>query len=360
MSKKGKAKISDLMRREQNLAYRLLIPTALAMFLTAFYPLGSVFYTSLTNKRFASSQETEFVGLSNYIQLLSVTIKALPVEKDASGNDQIDSATGKKVYAKPGDVLPTEPKFYKKLTTFNLFGKRYVIGATDPVFLRSIYNTVIFTVIAVSLETLIGLFIALVVNSKFKGQGVMRAVMLVPWAIITVVSARIWDIMLLPSRQGLFNSVLDQYFNIGGGNISFFTTEALQMPAIIAIDVWKTSPFMALLILAGLQLIPQDMYKAADVDGAGPVKKFFSITLPLLKPSIAVALIFRTLDSLRIFDLFQVLLANKKYSMATYNYELLIQSKEMGMASAVGVIIFIIIAAAAIMYTRALGVSTDE
>lgn len=354
---KGK-KMSDFLKREQNLAYKLLIPTFLVIFLTAVYPLGHVFYTSFTNKKFASSQKVEFVGFKNYVQLLSLTIKELPPVIEG-GQQKIDNETNEPVYEEPSNVLPTEPKFYKELTKFSLFGTKYVLGATDPVFLRSIYNTLIFTIIAVFLETVIGLFIAIVVNTKFRGQGAMRAVMLVPWAVITVVSARIWDIMFLPSRQGFFNSLFNS-IGIGDGNMSFLTTEELQLPALIAVDVWKTAPFMALLLLAGLQLIPQDMYKAADVDGAGPVRKFFSITLPLLKPSMAVALIFRTLDSLRIFDLFQVLLANTKYSMATYNYELLIKSKQMGMASAVGVLIFILIAMAAISYTKALGVKADE
>ncbi len=352
-------KESTFLQKEQNLAYKLIFPTFFVIILVAFYPLGSVFYTSLTNKRFASTQETKFVGMANYNKLVSLTVKALPKKMDNSGNPMIDPETNKVMYERPTDVLPMEPKFFKELTILNFFGNKYVIGATDPVFLKSVWNTIFFTIVSVFLETLIGLGIALVVNANFFGRGAMRAVMLVPWAVITVVSARIWDIMYYSNRQGFFNSLLSR-FGWGDGNASFLTSDALQVPSIIAVDVWKTAPFMALLILAGLQLIPSDMYKAADVDGAGPFRKFWSITLPLIKPSLGVALIFRTLDSLRIFDLFQVLLANRKYSMATYNYELLIKSKEMGMASAVGVVIFIIIAIAAVSYTRALGVSAND
>jgi len=127
---------------------------------------------------------------------------------------------------------------------------------------------------------------------------------------------------------------------------------------LIAIDVWKTTPFMALILLAGLQVISGDIYEAADVDGASKVRQFFSITLPLLRPTIAVALVFRTLDAIRVFDLFQVLL-NGRYSMATYNYNVLIRQQDFGYASAVGVIIFVIILVFAIAYVRILGVNRE-
>ena len=116
---------------------------------------------------------------------------------------------------------------------------------------------------------------------------------------------------------------------------------------------------MALLLLAGLQLIPGDMYEAAEVDGAGWLRRFWSITLPLLKPTLAVALVFRTLDALRVFDVFQVLLAQTRYSMATYNYYQLIGNRDMGLSSAIGVIIFLFIFVFAVMYIRFLGVESD-
>jgi len=205
---------------------------------------------------------------------------------------------------------------------------------------------------------LLGLIVALVVNSEFKGRGAMRAVMLVPWAVITVVSARMWEWMFEPTRAGLFNMLGDR-FGLIDGSYSFLSSANLQLPAIIAVDVWKTTPFMALLILAGLQLIPNELYEAAEVDGASKFRQFFNITLPLLKPSLAVALIFRTLDALRVFDVFQVMLSQKRYSMASFNYFQLISARKMGMASAIGVIIFIIIFAFAILYMKSLGVDTE-
>jgi len=356
---------SRLARNEEKTALRLLLPAFIILIVVAIYPLGTVFYTSLTDKGFASTEETHFVGFENYKRLLSLTIKELPPKMTLSSlldehtaKQEVNPKTGELVYEKAINILPREPIRYKELVQFSLFGKRYVIGATDPDFIQAIGNTLQFTIISVILETILGLGIALVVNSGFKGRGVMRAVMLVPWAVITVVSARIWHWILQSSRVGLFNTILCK-FGIGGGQIAFLSEEIWQVPSMIIIDVWKTTPFMALLLLAGLQIIPEELYEAANIDGAGKVKQFMHITLPLLKPALAVALIFRTLDALRVFDLFQVILGSREYSMATYNYFQLIGNRAMGYSSAVGVIIFIIIFAFAILYIKALGVRSS-
>ena len=131
------------------------------------------------------------------------------------------------------------------------------------------------------------------------------------------------------------------------------------MPAMVAIDVWKTTPFMALLILACLQLIPKDVYEAADVDGASPLRQFWSVTLPMLRPTLAVALVFRTLDALRVFDLFQIVLAQSRYSMASFSYYELINDRAMGYSSASGTIIFLLIFVFAVSYIRILGVQAE-
>lgn len=356
---KERGERSTLIKREQKLAYKLLLPAFLILLLIAVYPLGQVFYTSFTDRTFASAKETRFIGMQNYIKLLGIKVKELPpvIDKE-TGQAKVDEETGEIIYERPIRVLPRKPLLYRPLTQLTLFGKRYVIGASDPDFIMAVWNTLVFTVISVFLETVLGLGIALVVNSKFKGRGVMRAVMLVPWAVITVVSARMWEWMFQPTRIGFFNTLLDK-IGIGEGQIAFLSIESMQLPSIIAVDVWKTTPFMALLLLAGLQLIPGELYEAAEVDGANKIKQFFSITLPLLKPSLAVALVFRTLDALRVFDVFQVLLAQKRYSMASYNYYQLIGNRNMGLASAIGVIIFIFILIFAILYIRLLGVDNQ-
>ncbi|RQD70299.1 MAG: sugar ABC transporter permease [Tindallia sp. MSAO_Bac2] len=351
---------SDLAKREERTAYKLLLPALIILLLIAIYPLGQVFYTSFTDRQFASGQETEFIGFDNYRRLLSVTVQQLePLVDEETNQIVIDEETAKVIYERPIDVLPREPIRYREYRQFNLMGNRYVLGATDVDFIDAIKNTLVFTVTSVFLELVLGLGIALVVNSNFKGKGVTRTAMLIPWAVITVVSARMWEWMLAPNRTGMFNMLLDR-FGLTEGSIAFLASSSFQLPAMIAVDVWKTTPFMALLLLAGLQTIPDELYEAAAIDGAGPVKQFFSITFPLLKPAMAVALIFRTLDALRVFDVFQVLLGQSEYSMATYNYFQLIGNRNMGLASAIGVIIFIIIFGFAIIYIKSLGVEMDE
>ncbi|MFY9302025.1 MAG: sugar ABC transporter permease [Atribacterales bacterium] len=350
---------SKLLQWEQRLAYLLLLPTFVVLIVVALYPLGLVFVTSFTDRTFASPREPNYVGLNNYTQLLGMTIRELPpLIDEETGLQVVDPKTGGPLYERPLRVLPREPRRYREVTQFSLFGKRYVLGATDPDFIKAVWDTLVFTVVSVLLETILGLGIALVVNSPFKGRGVIRAAMLVPWAVITVVSARMWQWMLAPTRVGVIN-VIFQMLGLGDGNIAFLTQPEWQLPSIIMVDVWKTTPFMALLLLAGLQLIPDELYEAARVDGAGPMRQFISITMPLLRPTMAVALVFRTLDALRVFDVFQVMLAQSRYSMASYNYYQLIGNRAMGKASAIGVIMFIFIFIFAVLYIRMLGVETD-
>jgi trehalose/maltose transport system permease protein len=357
---KSTAGTSDLAKQEQRLAYLLLAPTFLVLLAIAVYPLLSVFYFSFTNETFASAKPTDFIGLENYRNLLSMTIVEVPPRIDeATGQPMIDEKTGGVRYESAVSVLPREPVRYKQVTQFNVFGRQFVLGATDPDFIRSIWDTLVFAISTVFLELVLGMIVALIVNANFKGRGLMRAVILVPWAIPTAVSSQMWAYMLQPNRTGFFNTIL-WHLGLGNGEIPFLSDPAWQMPAMILIDVWKTTPFMALLLLAGLQLIPGDIYEAADVDGASPVRKFFQLTLPLLRGTIAVALVFRTLDALRVFDLFQIVLGQARYSMASFTYYQLIQNRATGYSSASSVIIFLVLSAFAIMYMRSLGVRSDE
>jgi trehalose/maltose transport system permease protein len=347
---------SLLARMEERTAILLLVPSFLILILIAFYPFGQVIYSSLTSARFASDEPTRFVGLQNYQKLLSITIRELPLKRDANGD--VVLRDGVKQYESWVRVLPRQPYRYREVFEVGLFGKRYVVGAISADFIRAIWDTVVFTVIAVLGETILGLIIALTLSSNFPGRGAMRAAMLVPWAVITAVSARIWEWMLQPSRAGLFNTVFS-YLGINDGSTNFFGDRHLQLPSMIVMDVWKTTPFMALLLLAGLATIPSELYEAAEVDGASKIRQFFSVTLPLLSPTLAVALIFRTLDSLRVFDIFQIVLGNQRFSMASYTQYLLIGQRELGMSSAASVVIFVLIFAFAILYIRTLGVDTE-
>ncbi len=342
---------SALARGEERLGYLLLMPTFIILLIIAIYPLGSVVYYSFTNRAFASSQPTEFVGLDNYVNLLSMTVRSLPLVTDPD--------TGETALERPINVLRTDngPR-YREVGQFGILGNQYVVGATDPDFIDGARSTIIFAVISVILETVMGIGVALVVNSQFPGRGLMRVVMLIPWAIPTAVSSRMWEFMFDPTRRGFFN-VLTQGLGLTDGQTAWLTEASYQLPAMIAIDVWKTTPFMALLVLAGLQLIPQDIYEAADVDGASKLRQFLVLTLPLLRPTLAVALIFRTLDALRVFDVFQIVLQEKRYSMASFTYFELIKNRQMGYSAASSVVIFLIIFVFAILYMRTLGVQEE-
>jgi trehalose/maltose transport system permease protein len=268
-------------------AWVFLAPTILVITLIALFPLAQTFYLSFTNARFGQ-EETQFNGLTNYVNLIT----------------------------------------------------------NDSVFADGVKVAIFFTLITVTFETVLGLIIALVVNSNFKGRGVMRAVMLIPWAIPTVVSTKLWAWMY-NDQSGVFSDML-QRLGIVKGNFAFLATNngtPFALGVISAIDIWKTTPFMALLLLAGLQLIPLDMYEAARVDGASWLQQFFSLTLPLLRPALVVALVLRTLDALRAFDVFYVLYGNRAdiETMSVYAQQRLVGGGRVGYGSALCVAIFAII-----------------
>lgn len=361
-----------LTARQTRYAWTLLIPTLTVLVLVAARPLEQTFIKSLTDDQFGTNKPARYVGFKNYRNLLSFKFATTDCKKDDQG-ECAKTPNGALIWnlssveQKERDNLramtSTERKSYVRYqaaTTWRLPGsdKGLQILGKDPVFLNSIGNTLRFSLISVVLELVLGLIIAMAVNSSFKGRGLMRAAMLVPWAIPTVVSAVLWQTMLRGDQTGIFNKLLMDLGLISQPK-QWFATTGPWMNSIIAVDVWKTSPFMALLLLAGLQIIPGDLYEAASVDGASKVRQFFSITLPLLRPTIAVALIFRTLDALRAFDVFQVLLDTTRPSMATYNYTQLVLTGQDGYASSVGVMIFIFIFIFTVMYVRFVGIERE-
>lgn len=333
-------------RQEIRTGILFLIPAVVLMISIAFYPFASVIYMSFTDRVFAGNKEAQFVGFENYKRLLSLTIKELPKKSDDT-------------YEGAFDILPTKPIRYSPLKEFSIFSKRYVLGASDSDFYKAVYNTVIFTVCSVTLEAFLGLIIALILNHRFKGRGFMRMAMLLPWAIPTSVASKMWEWMFASSRMGLFNTIGER-IGLTNGQFPFLIDSTAQIFSIIAIDVWKTTPFMALLILAGLQIIPNSLYEAANVDGANSWQQFKNITLPLLKKTIAIALIFRMLDAMRVFDLFQIIFGNKVYSMSSFTYFELIQNKAMGYSSASSILIFIILFTIAICYIKLSGGIKNE
>ncbi|MDX1558196.1 MAG: sugar ABC transporter permease [Marinobacter sp.] len=220
----------------------------------------------------------------------------------------------------------------------------------DPTWWNAVWNTLFFTVVSVGMETVLGLIIALTLNAQFRGRGWVRAATLIPWAVPTIVSAKMWGWML-HDQFGIINEML-----LGIGLISEplnWTANAdLSMWAVIMVDVWKTTPFMALLTLAALQMLPSDCYEAAKVDGIHPVRVFFKVTLPLILPALMVAIIFRVLDALRVFDVIYVLTSNSAdtMSMSVYARQQLVEFQDVGYGSAASTVLFLIIALLTISY----------
>jgi trehalose/maltose transport system permease protein len=288
-----------LQRRQTRLGWLLLLPALAAVSFVALFPLGKTIYQSFTNQEFlAGIEPTKWVGLQNYRDLWH-----------------------------------------------------------DQIFRDSVVTTVKFTLITVAFEFVLGLIIALVVNSNFRGRGAMRAVMLVPWAIPTVVAAQMWKWML----DDVFGVVNDAgtRLHILSHSQAWLSDPHTALASVCAVDIWKTTPFVALLLLAGLQVIPRDLYEAASVDGANKLHQFWRITLPLLTPAILVTLVFRTLDALRVFDVFAVFFGNRPdtQTMAIYDQSTIVGDGYVGYGSAISVAIFLIISLFVVMYTTVMRVS---
>ncbi|HEX6863307.1 MAG TPA: sugar ABC transporter permease [Thermoanaerobaculia bacterium] len=218
--------------------------------------------------------------------------------------------------------------------------ENYLDIAGDARFRSSLGHTVFFTATSVALEIGLGLVLALAMDRTFRGRGAVRAALLIPWALPTVVAALLWRFLFEP-RAGFW----------------FVHPAAAWVPVILA-DVWKTTPFVALLLLAGLQGIPRDLYESAALDGAGPWAQFRRVTLPLLRPAILVALIFRTLDAFRVFDLIYVLTGGGPGTatepVALYTFNMLFQNLRFGYGAALSVVVFLITFGLALLYIRLL------
>lgn len=222
---------------------------------------------------------------------------------------------------------------------------------------RAIGNTLTFTVISVAIELILGLAIALLINKAFLGRGIIRASILIPWAIPTAVSALIWK-FLYDGQNGVVAKIFAEVGLVDHMS-SLLTTQVGAFVSVIFADVWKTTPYMALLLLAGLQVIPSSLYEAASIDGATKWKQFTKVTLPLLKSSILVALLFRTLDAFRVFDLIWVLTgggpANSTETISIFAYKVMFSQTNFGNGSALAVIVFICVAIISMLYIKFLG-----
>ena len=221
----------------------------------------------------------------------------------------------------------------------------YMALWNDQRFWRSLTNTVYFSLVSVSLELILGLGAALLLQRAFPARGIIRALVLTPWFVPTVVAARVWEWMY-NAQFGIFNYLLMQSAVVATP-VNWLGHPVLALHAAIIVDVWKTMPFAALLILAGLQTLPPDVYRAARVDGANSLQIFYHVTLPLLAPVLGVTFLFRMLDALRVFDVMYVLTgggpANTTETLSIYAYRLSFQTLQFGPGSAVAVVIFVLV-----------------
>ena len=281
---------SLLTRQRIRSAWMFLTPMIIVIICVAGWPLARTIYFSFTNATLSDIDSHSFIGLDNFIYLMQ-----------------------------------------------------------DKEWWISVKNTLIFTGASVSLEVIFGTIIALALNAHMPGRGLLRASVMIPWAIPTIVSAQMWNWMF-NDFYGVINAMM-----MGMGLIdqpwAWTADPNLSLWAVVIADVWKTTPFMALLILAALQVLPGECYEAARVDGIHPVRGFFKVTVPLIKPALLVAVIFRCLDALRIFDLVYVLTSGSRstMTMSIYARRELVDFQDVGFGSAASTALFMIIALATVL-----------
>lgn len=280
--------------RRSRIAWLLVAPSLLLLAVVAGWPLFRTLFYSFTDAMLDSPDDYRFVGFANYFD-------------------------------------------------FAADGHHYGVLA-DPLWWMAVGNTLRFSVMSVSLELVFGMLLALLMNEKFRGQGLVRTAILVPWAIPTIVSARMWSWMF-HDQYGVVNDLLLK-MGVINTPLAWVADPMLSMWAVVIVDVWKTTPFMALMLLAALQLIPRDLYEAARIDGASAWQRFRRITLPLIMPAMIVALIFRVMDALRVFDLIYILTSNSEATVSVSGYarDQLVSYQEMGSGSAASVLVFMMVA----------------
>jgi multiple sugar transport system permease protein len=292
-----KGKLTGRARGERRLAYLLCAPAIITMLIVTGYPIGYAVYLSLQKFDLRFPDDKEFVGLANYT-----------------------------------DVL------------------------TSSTWWSDVATTTLITVASVAIELVLGMAIALVMHRAIFGRGPVRAAILIPYGIVTVVAAFAWRYAFDPASgflQGTF---------LLSDTAAPLTERTGSLIVIVLTEVWKTTPFMALLLLAGLALVPDELHEAAKVDGASTRQRFFRITLPLMKPAILVALLFRTLDAFRMFDTAYIQTggANGTETVSILGYNVLINRVNLGLGSAVSVLIFIAVILIAMFFVKVLGTSTAQ
>ncbi|WP_367847566.1 carbohydrate ABC transporter permease [Rhodoferax sp. WC2427] len=299
-------KTSELTRERTRSAWIFLAPTLLVLALVAGWPLGRTIFFSFTDASLEAIGDSTYnmVGFQNYF----------------------------------GE--------------YGVFNLNAVEGFWSTDWGMAIRNTFKFSFFSVVTETLLGVIFALVLNANFKGRSFIRAAVLVPWAIPTIVSAKMWA-WIMNDQFGVMNALL-RSAGIIDHNIAWTADPHFALWSVVLVDVWKTTPFMALLILAALQMLPTDCYEAAHVDGIHPVRVFFKVTVPLIWPALMVAVIFRLLDALRVFDIIYVMTSNSvdTISMSGFVRREIVDNNYVGYGSAASTVLFLIIGACTVLYLK--------
>jgi multiple sugar transport system permease protein len=295
--KPAKKAMSDRTKAERKLGMMLCAPAAVVMVAVTGYPILYAIWLSLHRSDLRFPDNTAWIGLDNYVTVLSS----------------------------------------------NLWWK-------------DLFHTVVLTAASVSIELVLGMLLALAMHRAIFGRGLIRTSALVPYGIVTVVAAFAWRLAFSKADGGFVPAILNLQDD------PLITTWSTYLTAILA-EAWKTTPFMALLLLAGLALVPDDLHEAAKVDGASAWQRFWKITVPLMKPTILVALLFRTLDAFRIFDTVQVLSNGSNRSLETVSqlgYNTLLTRLNLGLGSAVSVLVFVCVLIIAGLYVRFLGANLSQ
>jgi len=238
--------------------------------------------------------------------------------------------------------------------------ENYIRLFRDVRAMSALLNTIFFTVSTVALELIFGMIIALLMDRALRFRGILRATVLIPWAMPTVVAAMLWRWMY-NDQSGIINAILVAT-GVTTEYLQFLAEPALAWVAVIVTEVWKTTPFMALLLLAGLQVIPREVYEASAIDGASKIRTFFTITLPLIKPVLLVALLFRTLDAFRVFDVIFVMTGggpgNSTESLSLYTYKTMFGALDFGYGSALSILTFVCVILISVLYIKFIGTKT--
>jgi multiple sugar transport system permease protein len=294
---KGRAKLSEGARAERRFGWLLCAPAVIVMIAVTAYPIGYAVYLSLQRYNLAFPNLVKFVGLSNYAAVLSSTY-----------------------------------------------------------WWHALEVTLVITVISVAIELVLGMLLALLMHRTLFGRGTVRTAALIPYGIVTVAAAYSWQFAWTPAT-GYLSALFHNSAPLAATSPAIGNIVLSPIGTIILAEVWKTTPFMALLLLAGLALVPEDLQKAAKVDGATAWQRFTRITLPLMKPAILVALLFRTLDAFRIFDNIYILTAggNGSYSVSILGYDNLFNALNLGVGSAISILIFICVAIIAFLFIKGFG-----